>query len=200
MKKKLLTELAIGLFLIGMAGMANATTVGHDVLDRANVDSWSSFSMIDYDMQLTDAGQINSWSIYAERVGGIYLQTFRLVSGSAYEVVGENYFDVTIGVNNFTVAAANKINYQANDYIGWTFTDPAILSFDYEAGGSVDWAPGNGQSALGLGSTMTFDSSQERVYSISAETAHATPEPATMLLFGTGLAGLAGSRLRRKKK
>jgi hypothetical protein len=26
------------------------------------------------------------------------------------------------------------------------------------------------------------------------------PEPATMLLFGTGIAGLVGSRLRRKKK
>jgi len=26
------------------------------------------------------------------------------------------------------------------------------------------------------------------------------PEPTTMLLFGTGLAGLAGSRIRRKKK
>jgi len=31
-------------------------------------------------------------------------------------------------------------------------------------------------------------------------TASPVPEPATMLLFGTGIAGLAGSRLRRRKK
>jgi len=36
---------------------------------------------------------------------------------------------------------------------------------------------------------------------ISSATLHLTvPEPATMLLFGTGIAGLAGSRIRRKKK
>lgn len=38
----------------------------------------------------------------------------------------------------------------------------------------------------------------DNVY-LSASSVH-TPEPATMLLLGTGLAGIAGSRLRRKKK
>ncbi len=200
MMKKNIIGLATGLFMIGMIGVANATIIGHDVVDRAKVDSWTNFSMIDYSMQLTDVGTINSWSVFAERTGSVYLQTYRHTAGSTYEVVGENYFEVTAtGVNTFSVAENDRIGYQENDYIGWTFTSPAVISYDVRQGGSVDWAPVNGLSAVGIGSTMTFDSSQDRVYSISAETA-SVPEPSAMLLFGSGIAGLVGTKIRRKKK
>ena len=47
-----------------------------------------------------------------------------------------------------------------------------------------------------VGTTSTLGGITFAVWSESTP----VPEPATMLLFGTGLAGLVGSRLRRRKK
>ena len=55
---------------------------------------------------------------------------------------------------------------------------------------------GNGLTSYGtLTNTLGLDN-----FSVSSTTSSPVPEPATMLLFGTGLAGLVSSRVRRKKK
>ena len=67
-------------------------------------------------------------------------------------------------------------------YYGVSFSNPNTTFVD-------------SRDPLGYGSLLTVGN-----YQISTEYIAPVPEPTTMLLFGTGIIGLAGSRVRRRKK
>ena len=65
-------------------------------------------------------------------------------------------------------------------------------------GGGYTYGNTGGTFAKTTSSTLEFDI--EEIICTAAGGGDPVPEPATMLLFGTGLVGLVGSRLRKKKK
>lgn len=85
------------------------------------------------------------------------------------------------------------------------------VDLDLGSAGIAEWDHSGGSGFLGIVSDIGFSSA---IFSdsgspltqtwgfdnISGGATAPVPEPATMLLFGTGIAGLAGSRLRRRKK
>ncbi|WDN91023.1 hypothetical protein BuS5_03995 (plasmid) [Desulfosarcina sp. BuS5] len=136
--------------------------------------------------------------------GTVYLQTYKGIENNIFKVTGQNSFTVTnIGLNTFTIADSDKIHYSVGDYVGWTFTNPAIIPFDF-GGEEVRWTLQN-QMVIGVGSTLTFPTTgpgspynRNRIYSISAETSP-IPVPATIWLFCSGLLGLGFWRRKNTK-
>lgn len=224
--KKRLCGVAISLFLVGSAGLSNAASVtvtytadnaiGAWFVDGVsqslgpNAGNWRKSDSAP--LQLSDGG-IHDIIWYAYNYGtptNIYPETTgtnpaAFLAQITGDVVGGQILSAHGSVWEYAISPAPV---QGNSYPfnSWDWTKVDTL-FDPNGGTNI-W---NGNSQTGQKALADIDANAEWIWSHNPEEAvyfrakfmttgspDPVPEPATMLLFGTGLAGLAAAR--RKKK
>ncbi len=183
MKKKLLVGLAIGIIVSGLTGQAFASTIFEETVNGEAPSSGS------YDLGALGLG--SNLVIGSLPGGGIRdIDNFRFTIDTNYKVDHMGLFDFEGPGGTFVFGPRGRTKgIDAND-IGinllnlYSITDPlpeGTYFFSVKTGNNT-----NPRYAIDI--------------SVSSTAPVPVPVPASMLLFGTGLAGLAVSRLRRKKK
>lgn len=205
MKKKLLAGLAVGVMMFGMRVVASAGTI----VDTGANDNGASWSMSSWQWL---AGQFSLSQAYTITDMEGYLW------GSSNQYVRGNQLTVAVYNNdNGTVPGTELFSKQfsVGDATGWYGASGLNWSLDagnywasFEVRGGDNYDGSLTGSALNpLGTEAYYNGNDGNWYAantlnlairISGDAGAPVPEPATMLLMGTGLAGLIGAR--RKKK
>jgi hypothetical protein len=196
MKKKFIAGLATGLFMLGMSGIANALIIDTNAGWDGNINS----GWLGSGQSLT----VDAADTYFDSIG-FYFADASL--GNTYDFIlsdalnGGNTlfstsFSVTGGINVINInqdMTANSMIYALLDYNGFNGQTAHFSYSDTYAGGNSSFGP------IGSQDSASFAGLDHRFVAEFSNGSAPVPEPTTILLFGVGLAGLIGSRIKRKK-
>ena len=198
-RKYIMRVSSLLLLLLFMSALTWAETIGHNAILRDYQDSAAYINFVDTSLVFQTQGKIQAWTVYSTRTGPLFLQVYRLVSGTTYRLIGENAVATTgIGLHNFQIALANQIEFQAGDFVGWRFTDTTSNpgyggniyfsrtgTLDPNETGGVRWAYYPDYTGISVGGTLNFTTYDTRTYSIQAH--YNVPEPATFVVCFLGM-------------
>ena len=206
MKKRFLAALATGLFLVGISNNANALSVTDVQLNGQNADGVSAVIMGNdnkADLLINDYLGIggsdftfivkDDLSSPGPGVGTYDGVTFTLLApaGELTSAAMTGEYDLGWTGTKFPLTIDLAIVLKASDrYAIWFFNDELLPAPGSNAPGdywNITYTKNNNFPQLSHMAIFGRDVTQVPV-----------PEPATMLLFGTGLAGLAAVARRRK--
>jgi hypothetical protein len=182
--KKLLEGLAFGAMMLGMAGMANATLVGDSITIQHFFPDLSTphatYTAIVLDGESDTTSVMDYYDVNVDD-STIYVK-YRFTDSGTYWTEADFNGLVVSSLNDSSGHALAGVLVNTN-MPGW---DNSRLSF------SSDSVTFNWQGLY------AFDTSRYFNASLDFGGQQPVPEPATMLLMGTGLAGLAATRRRKK--
>jgi len=215
---KLSAGLAIGLFLVGTAGMASATIISESVVYSPvlQVDGNSSTATL----AIGTGGAIQDLNVWVDFTKcDNPLLSDGSCGGTGYSFNREIHFRLTgpdggiyadlieHNINGQTGGA--RVTYTFDDEASSLYPSTNLTSGTWNALDSLsifDGLDSAGTWSLYYQDSVGADPLSLNAWGLNIVTASVSeapsasvPEPATMFLFGTGIAGLAGIRRRRKK-
>ena len=168
--------------------------------DAQGTSRYLDYTSPRYDQTITTATRLyKSDYFYTDLVYGkyVYDENFE-INFQPNDVVERNY-GVFLSQDN--IDPLYEDYYQVSFHGGSSYEYFALYQInitgiaDFNIGIGSEWTIQEGYGPNGLLHQAVFD-----VVLTDISVSNPVPEPTTMLLFSTGLAGLAGYRLRRKKK